>query len=187
MTYENIHPSLRRYAELFMRAFATSKTYAKFLGVRMGENCAIFTKHFSTEPYLIEIGNDVAITEGVYLHTHGGARVAWGKYPKFDTFGKITIKDGAYIGSGSHIMPGVTIGEGALVAAGSIVTKSVPGYTVVAGNPARIICTVDDYITKNLPFNTDTRNMPWDEKKKFLLSMPEEKLIKKNELRERGQ
>ena len=84
-------------------------------------------------------------------------------------------------------MPGVTIGEGALVAAGSIVTKSVPDHTVVAGNPARVICTVDDYINKNLPFNTDTRNMSWDEKKKFLLSMPEEKFIKKYEMRERRQ
>ncbi len=187
MTYENIPPFLRRYAELFMRAFATSKIYVKFLGVKMGKNCAIFTKHFPTEPYLIEIGDDVAITEGVYLHTHGGARVAWKKYPKFDTFGKIIIKNGAYIGSGSHIMPGVTIGEGALVAAGSIVTKSVPDHTVVAGNPARVICTVDDYINKNLPFNTDTKNMSWDEKKKFLLSMPEEKFIKKYEMRERRQ
>ena len=166
MTYENTHPFLRRYAELFMRAFAPSKIYAKLLGVKMGKNCGIFAKHFPSEPYLIEIGDDVAITEGVYLHTHGGAIVAWEKYPKYGTFGKITIKDEAYIGSGSPIMPGVTIGKRALEAAGSIVTKSVPDYTVVAENSARVICSFDDYRNKNLPFNTDTRNMPWDEKKK---------------------
>ena len=59
---------------------------------------------------------------------------------------KCKIEDWAYIGAYSQIMPGVTIGEGAIVAAGSVVTKSVPPRTVVGGNPARYICTVDEYI-----------------------------------------
>ena len=46
--------------------------------------------------------------------------------PDFDVFGKVVIKDWAYIGAHAQIMPGVTIGEGAMVAAGSVVTKSVP-------------------------------------------------------------
>ena len=63
-------------------------------------------------------------------------------------FGKVVIEDWAYIGASSQIMPGVTIGTGALVAAGSVVTKSVPPHTVVGGNPARIICTTADYYEK---------------------------------------
>ena len=99
--------------------------------------------------------------------------------PDYDSFGKITIKDWAYIGSGSHILPGVTIGEGALVAAGSIVTKSVPPYTVVGGNPARVICTIEEYKKRNLKYNTKTYGMSAEEKKRILLSLPDDMFIKK--------
>ena len=51
----------------------------------------------------------------------------------------ITIKDDVWIGAGSVVLPGVVIGTGAVVAAGSIVTKEVPPYSIVAGNPAKII------------------------------------------------
>ena len=51
----------------------------------------------------------------------------------------IVIKDKAWIGFNSIILKGVTIGEGAIVGAGSVVTKDVPPYTIVAGNPARIV------------------------------------------------
>lgn len=53
--------------------------------------------------------------------------------------GKITIKDKAWIGFNCIILKGVTIGEGAIVGAGSVVTKHVPDWTIVAGNPAKII------------------------------------------------
>lgn len=57
--------------------------------------------------------------------------------------GKIVIKDDAWIGAGSIILPGVTIGEGAVVGAGAVVTKDVPPYTVVVGVPARPIKRID--------------------------------------------
>ncbi len=53
--------------------------------------------------------------------------------------GDIIIKNDVWIGSHSIIMPGVTIGNGAIIAANSVVTKNVPDYTVVAGSPARVI------------------------------------------------
>lgn len=53
--------------------------------------------------------------------------------------GDTRIDDGAWIGMRAMIMPGVHIGEGAIVAAGAIVTKDVPPYTIVGGNPAREI------------------------------------------------
>ena len=99
--------------------------------------------------------------------------------PDYDAFGKITIEDLAYIGSGAQIMPGVTIGEGSLVAAGAIVTKSVPKHTVVAGNPARVICTVDEFCERNLKFNTHSRGMAYARKKKLLLSLPDDRFMKK--------
>lgn len=76
-------------------------------------------------------------------------------------------------------MPGVTIGEGALVAAGSVVTKSVAPYTVVGGNPAKYICSVDEYIERNLKYNLDSKGLSSSEKKKLLLSLPDDKFIKK--------
>lgn len=99
--------------------------------------------------------------------------------PDYDSFGKIIIQDRAYIGSGSHILPGIIIGEGALVAAGSIVTKSVPPYTVVGGNPARVICSIEEYKKRNLKYNTKTYGMSAEEKKRILLSLPDDMFIKK--------
>ena len=51
----------------------------------------------------------------------------------------VRINDRAWLGFNSIILKGVTIGEGAIIGAGSVVTKDVPAYTIVAGNPARII------------------------------------------------
>lgn len=166
-------------SKFYWRFFASPEKYARHIGVKIGNNCLIETRNWSSEPYLITIGNNVQVTMNVYFHTHGGAHVARYKIPNFDVFGKIVIEDWAYIGANSSIMPGVTIGEGALVAAGSIVTKSVAPYTVVGGNPTKYICTVDEYIEKNLKFDLGTKGLSNEEKKKVLLGLGEEKFLKK--------
>ncbi len=165
--------------DFYWRFIATQEAYARHIGVQIGANCLISTRNWSSEPYLIKIGNNVQITGNVTFHTHGGANVARRKYPNFDVFGKIVVEDWAYIGANSQIMPGVTIGEGALVAAGSIVTKSVKPYTVVGGNPARYICTVDEYIERNKEYNLDSKSLSSEEKKKLLLSLEDSKFLKK--------
>ena len=58
--------------------------------------------------------------------------------------GKVVIKDGAHIGIGAIIMPGVTIGEGAVIGAHSVVTHDVPPYCVAVGAPAKVIRTFTD-------------------------------------------
>ena len=156
-----------------------AKPCARLLGVKLGKNVLISTKKWSTEPWLITIGDNVQVTKDVYFHTHGGGHVARSLYPNFDCFGPIVIEDDAYIGSGSHIMPGVTIGKGCLVAAGSVVTKSTPPHSVIAGNPARFVCTVAEYIEKNLPFNAGTKGMTERKRKRVILSLPKEKLLSK--------
>ena len=70
----------------------------------------------------------------------------------FDVFGKVVIGDYVYIGSNALIMPGVTIGSHVLIAAGSVVTKSAPDNVVVGGNPARIICSIEEYYEKKQEF-----------------------------------
>ena len=165
--------------KIYWHIIASPEKEARHKGIKIGKNCLIETRNWFGEPYLITIGNNVQVTHNVYFLTHGGAHVARLKYPTFDVFGKIIIEDWVYIGANSLIMPGVTIGEGALVAAGSIVTKSVAPHTVVGGNPAKYICTVDEYIEKNLKFNTETKGLSNKEKEKVLKALQEEKFVKK--------
>ena len=70
--------------------------------------------------------------------------------PYFDT---ITIEDDVCIGGFSKIMPGVTIGKGAIVAGGSVVTKDVPAGVIVGGNPAKIIGSVEDLAKRRIKEN----------------------------------
>lgn len=171
---------LKRIIDLWRYLIYSPNKYAKYIGVNIGvDNFIPDKKCWSSEPYLITIGNHCQITSGVRLFTHGGGNVARDKYPDFDVFGKIVIGDWVYIGSGSLIMPGVTIGDNVLVAAGSVVTRSVPPRTIVAGNPARVVGTVDDYIERNLPYNLNSKGLTRLEKRRFLLSLPEESFIRK--------
>ena len=76
-------------------------------------------------------------------------------------------------------MPGVIIGNNVIVAAGSVVCKSVPDGVVVGGNPARILSTIQQYENKNIPYNTNSKHLLFNDKKQLLLSLPETKFIKK--------
>lgn len=153
--------------------------YARHIGVVIGDNCLIDTRGWSSEPYLIKIGNNVQITRGVSIHTHGGGHAFRQSNPDYDFFGKVIIEDWVYIGAYSQILPGITIGRGAIVAAGSIVTKSVMPDTVVAGNPAKFICTVEEYKHRNEKYDLGCKRMDYNEKKRFLLSLNDDRFIKK--------
>lgn len=131
---------------------------------------------------MITIGSNCALTKGVKIFTHGGARVARRKYPNYDVFGMVEVGDYCYIGTNSLIMPGVKIGNGSMVAAGSVVTKSVPPNMVVGGNPARILCTVDEYIERNKTFDLESKGLSYVQKRTFLLSLPKERFIRKKEM-----
>ena len=76
-------------------------------------------------------------------------------------------------------MPGVTIGNNVIVAAGSVVTKSIPDNSIVGGNPARIIGEVDSFFEKIKEFNVNSKELNYQQKKEYLLSIPDEKFIKK--------
>ena len=129
--------------------------YLRRLGVRIGKDCDLLNsvKNFGTEPWLIEIGRRVTLAEGVILYTHDGAnRVFRDQLPNSsrwgNRFGTIRILDNCFIGANTIIMPGVQIGPNSIVGAGSVVARDVPPQTVVAGVPAQMIYTLEDYIER---------------------------------------
>lgn len=95
--------------------------------------------------FLISIGNNVTFSSKVHLLAHDASTKNALGYSKV---GKVAIGDRCFIGANVTILPAVTIGEKSIIGAGSVVTKKVPENEVWAGNPAKRICTVDEYLTK---------------------------------------
>lgn len=129
-----------------------SRLYRKYFGITIGENVRFTgTPFFGPEAFLIEIGNNVTITQNVTFHTHdGGVGLFREEYPGINIFGKIIIGNNVFIGSHSIFLPGVKIGNNVVIATGSIISKNIPDNCVVAGVPARIIKSIDEYKNKSL-------------------------------------
>lgn len=119
-------------------------------GVLIGENVNICDHCFLEEG--VRIGDNVTLKTGVSLwnglmveddvFVGPGVQFCNDRFPRSKHYVDVVstlLKRGCSLGAGSVILPGVTIGEGAMVGAGSVVTRSVPDHTLVVGNPARII------------------------------------------------
>lgn len=137
--------------------WANSETYIQYLrkkGMRIGERTMVYdTRNVwidDTRPWMVEIGDDVKITRGVIILTHGyDWSVMKRKYGEvLGSSGKVTIGNNVFIGMNSVILKGVTIGNNVIIGAGSLVNKDVPDNSVVAGNPARVIMTLEQYREK---------------------------------------
>lgn len=141
-------------------------------GITVGERCRIFCCISSTEPYLITIGNQVTISGNVHFITHdnGIIKVLEGRT---DVVGPITVGDRCFIGMNSTLLPGVTLGENCIVGAGSVVTRSFPPHTVLAGNPARAICTTEQYAAKYADRAFDFSSMPPAQREAHIKAHPE--------------
>ena len=101
------------------------------------------------EPHLISIGLGTTVAGNVEFVTHDNS-ISKVLPNTTDLFGKIIIGNNCFIGARSVIMYGVTIADNVIVAAGSVVTKSVPeSNVVVAGNPARVISTWEEFAEKS--------------------------------------
>ena len=144
-------------------------------GINIGENCEIRNGvYFSSEPYLITIGNHVRINAGVEFVTHDGG--VWVLREKsiianrenITLFGPIKVGNNVHIGSRAIIMPNVKIGNNCIIGCGAIVTKDIPDNSIVAGIPAKIIETIDEYEKKHREHFCFTKNMTPKELKIFL-------------------
>jgi acetyltransferase-like isoleucine patch superfamily enzyme len=126
--------------------------YAKKLGVFMNGKVTIYGssyKMFSSEPFLVTLGDNVYISLDAKFICHDGAVLPFRKdIPDLDITKRITVGNNVFIGLGALILPGVTIGNDCIVGAYSVVTKNVLNGTIVGGNPAKVIKKTSEYLKK---------------------------------------
>jgi acetyltransferase-like isoleucine patch superfamily enzyme len=138
--------------------------YLRKQGVKIGERCRIRTMSFSTEPYLIQIGNHVAVAANTQFITHDGA--TWG-FEEIDggVFGKIAIGNNVFIGINCIILSNTTIGDNCIVGAGSVLRGNFPENSIIAGNPAQIVSKtgVQRMLFRQSPGLVKTNNLPKSE------------------------
>ena len=132
--------------------------YARWCGVHVGKNCKIVDNIlWGDQAYLITIGDNTGISYECAFITHDGGTWAFRRDPgcrDVQRYGAITVGKSCFIGCRSIILPGVEIGDRAIIGAGSVVSRSVPAGEVWAGNPIRYICKTEDYkrkIIENMP------------------------------------
>lgn len=99
----------------------------------------------STHCYHISIGDNVTLAPRVHILAHDAS---FGVFTGKTRAANVTIGNNVFIGASAIILPGVHIGNRVIIGAGSVVTKDIPDNSVAVGNPARVICTLDEYLTK---------------------------------------
>ncbi len=137
---------LRKIRHIFSNIFREIyHIYLRSLGVTIGNNTMIsLGAKIDVRRGRVSIGNNVTITHGVVILSHDYSALLMGK-EKHE--GHTIIEDNVFIGVNSVILPGVTIGKSSIIGAGSVVTKSIPPFSLAIGNPAKVI--------KNLKQNTE--------------------------------
>lgn len=136
----------------------------------LGENVTIMDRRVPLYANLIKIHNNVRIGSNVLFVTHDATHLMLNKkynaiYP--EVIGCIESMDNVFIGANVTILNDVRIGSDSIVAAGTVVTKDVPPNSVVAGVPARKICSFDEYLSRrksNYPIEFAPRNQEVSDK-----------------------
>ncbi len=137
---------LLRWAEPDAKTESAYVDWLRGRGCRIGERvnlvpgCIVDDNHC----WHIEIEDDVVIAPRVYILAHDAS--TWLHLGR-TRLAPVIIRSKVFIGAGSIILPGVTIGYSSIVGAGSVVTRSVPAETVVAGNPARVVCSLESFLS----------------------------------------
>jgi len=129
--------------------------WARALGVTIGDDtilAGLTRGTFGTEPDLVFIGDHVGIGAGTGFVTHDGCvRIFADRHPNMEVLGTITIGNNVVVGVNCVLLPGTSIGDDSVVGAGAIVRGAFPPGSVIAGVPARVIGTTEDYLEKVLP------------------------------------
>lgn len=130
-----------------LRSDYTTEQLAK-MGLSVGKN---FKRMHGTilDPshcWLISIGDNVTLAPRVHVLAHDASTCHHLDYARI---GRVDIGNNVFIGADTVILPGVSIGDNSVIGANSTVTKPIPANVVAAGNPAKIICTIEEYIARN--------------------------------------
>lgn len=118
------------------------RTYFRYPSkITLGDNVAInrgceFYAAYRAKGGTITIGNNVVLGPHVKVFAAGHD---YSTTDLVDTAGPVVIKDFVWVGGNTTILPGVIVGEGAVIGAGSVVTRDIPPYTIAIGNPCRVI------------------------------------------------
>ncbi|MBR2641460.1 acyltransferase [Candidatus Saccharibacteria bacterium] len=153
--------------------FKKREKLVREMGVKIGNNCEIYSNvSFGSEPYLVEIGDNVRLAMGVKITTHDGG--LWvlrnnGKLRNADKFGRVKIGSNVHVGLNTIIMPGVTIGDNVIIGCGAVVTKDIPSESVAVGVPAKVIESIDEYYRKVKNKVIYSKNLAASDKKDFVL------------------
>ena len=152
MTFKRLWQSFRLFT---IRGSAARTEYIRKQHVygAIGDNCTIQKRKVPLYANLIRLGNNVHIASNVSFLTHDVSSLVLNNLPEIsgrvqERVGCIEIGDNVFVGSGTHILYDTKIGSNVIIGTCSIVTKDIPDNSVVAGVPARVIGTFDDYVEK---------------------------------------
>ena len=149
--------------------------YLRQCGATIGENVDFVESSCNPKdaPNL-QIGNNVTISHSQILTHDASLRKFVGN--NCNKIGRVVIGNNVFVGVNSVILPNVRIGNNVIIGSGSVVSKDIPDNSVAVGNPAHVICSCDEYITKHQERMKDSRNVYWnlsrfdmtpDERKRF--------------------
>lgn len=155
-----------------LQARYAPEAYCRRIGIRLGRQCRLININpatFGSEPYLITIGDRVTITNGVQFVTHDGGVWAFrDEIPDLDVVRPITIGNDVFIGLRAIVLPGAVIGSRVVIGAGAVVRGIIPDGCVVAGVPARRICSIEEYRAKAMQHGVHTKGLGESEKRRVL-------------------
>ncbi|MDD5165870.1 MAG: acyltransferase [Candidatus Omnitrophica bacterium] len=117
-------------------------------GLIVGENLDIEPGVIidSSHCWLIKIGDNVTLSPRVHILAHDASTKRFLGYTKI---GKVEIGDNSFIGADSIILPNVKIGKNVIIGCSSVVTKDIPDELIAVGNPARVVCSLKDYLQRH--------------------------------------
>lgn len=144
------HPAGREYAD-YLRKWGGLQA--------VGKDCDINHGVVFTDPAYVSIGSNVVLADCTLIGHDGSIAMLNRAYGvKLDAVGRIVIHDNVFIGHGVIVLPGVSIGPNAIVAAGAVVTRDVAEGDIAGGVPARPISRVADRVRR---LQQETEQLPW--------------------------
>ncbi|NLO85871.1 MAG: acyltransferase [Clostridiales bacterium] len=137
---------IKKLSILFAVGYTTVDELKKH-GATVGENCYLYTNKIDLpHAHLIQIGNHVTISDARLLAHDASTKRALG----YTRVGRIVIGDNVFIGAGALVLPNVAIGNDVVIGAGAVVASDIPSNSVAVGSPAKVICTYESFIEKNI-------------------------------------